>query len=226
MSFRSTELRRSGLAILVLSLITARVVLAQAAAPATPPPPIAFADPDAITTTFVNAPNLSGSGGGGDNNQWLKVEIHYGTVAGLKVNYLDSVQLKIWIEARDLLAPNTNAPGQGVSLALTGSVTYINIPVGRDIYGVFYVHPSTLGRYSTERGYTDFDRKFNIHVEAYMGGILMIAADKQKDPDGPTWYQKLRATPGLVYRQDQCAFLVVDTDRYPAIKLPADSSSP
>ena len=45
-------------------------------------------------------------------------------------------------------------------MALTGSVTYINVAAGRDLYGVFYVHPSTLGRYSSDRGYEEYDRKF------------------------------------------------------------------
>jgi cytolysin (calcineurin-like family phosphatase) len=96
--------------------------------------------------------------------------------------------------------------------------------VGKNFYGVFYVHPSTLARYSSGRGYADFDQKFNIHIEAYVGGVLMDAIDKKKDPMGTDWYKSLRAIPSLVYRQDQCPFIMTDPDRYPAIKLPAEES--
>ncbi len=91
-------------------------------------------------------------------------------------------------------------------------------PQARISTGVFYVHPSTLGRYCS-RSYEDFDRKFNIHLEAYVGGGLVDAIDKNKEKD-PLWYKPLRPLPGFVYRQDQCAFLVAEPDRYPAIKLP------
>ena len=110
-------------------------------------------------------------------------------------------------------------PGKGVAVALTGSVTYVNVPAGKDLYGVFYVHPNTLGRYSGDRGYEDFDRKYNIHIEANVGGVLMDAIDKKKDPSGPTWFQPLIPIANLVYRQDQTPFIIADPDRYPAIKL-------
>jgi hypothetical protein len=186
--------------------------------------PIAFANEEAITTSFVPAPVVGGGSEGGgarDISLWLKVEFHYGTTAALTTNYLDEVQFKVWIEGLDALAPNPSQPGgKGVAVALTGSVTYVNVPAGKDIYGVFYVHPSTLGRYSSDRGYEDFDRKFDIHLEAYAGGALMDKIDKKKEQD-PNWYQSLKVVPNLVYRQDQCPFIVVDPDRCPAIKLPA-----
>ena len=134
-------------------------------------------------------------------------------------NFQDEVQFKIWIEGLDPLAPNPAQPnGKGVAIALTGEVTYVNIPAGKDCYGVFYVHPSTLARYSGDRGYEDYDRKFNVHVEAYVAGAKMDYIDKRKEQD-PNWYQQLKAVPNLVYRQDQCPFLLDSPDRYPAIKL-------
>jgi hypothetical protein len=147
------------------------------------------------------------------------VEFHYGTTAALLTPYLDSVEFKIWIEGLDPLALNTTqASGKGVAIALTGTVTYVNVPAGKDVYGVFYVHPSTLARYSSDRGYEDYDRKFDVHLEAYVGGTLMDKIDKNKETD-PNWFQALKPITGLVYRQNQCPFMVSDPDRYPAIKL-------
>ena len=182
--------------------------------------PIAFSNTDGITTTFVTAPNLAGTGGSASgDNQWLKVEFRYGTTPVLKANYVDAVEFKVWIEGLDLLDPNAPVKGKGVAVALTGSVTYVNIPMGKDIYGVVYVHPSTLGRYC-ERSYTDFERKFNIHIEALIGGAEMDHFDKNREKD-PNWFQPLKPITGLVYLQNQTPFIIADPDRYPGIKLPA-----
>jgi hypothetical protein len=193
--------------------------------------PIAFVNRDAITVTFVTAPNLPGSSSdssatatSSDVQQWMQVEFHYGSTAAMTSRYLDAVTFKIWIEGLDADAPNPGQPGgKGVAVGLTGSVTYINVPVGKDLYGVFYVHPNTLGRYSSGRGTEDWDRKFNIHLEASVDGKIVDNVDRKTDPAGLTWFQALRATPGLVYREDQCAFIVSNPSRYPAIKLPPDS---
>jgi hypothetical protein len=184
--------------------------------------PVAFVSQDAITTSFVPAPSVGTTTGSppGEPGQWLKVEFHYGTTPLVTTKYLDEVQFKVWIEGLDADALNPSQPsGKGVAVGLTGQVTYVNITPGKDIYGVFYVHPSTLGRYSSDRGYEDFDRKFDVHVEAYVGGQLMDKIDKNKETD-PNWFQALKPIPGLVYTQNQSPFLLTDVDRYPAIKLP------
>lgn len=184
--------------------------------------PIAFVNREAITTTFVSAPFLGTNGNQSASRgaNWLQVEFHYGTTAALTTPFLDEVEFKVWIEGLDLQATDAPVKGQGVAVGLTGSVTYVNVPAGKDIYGVFYVHPNTLARYSSTRGYEDFDQKFNIHIEAYIGGAKMDYFDKKKEND-PNWFQQLRVVPNLVYRQDQCPFLIYSPDRYPAIKLPA-----
>jgi len=198
--------------------------------------PIAFANEEAITTTFVEAPTVdsgdataSNAGSSAEPAKWLKVEFHYGTTPLVTDDYpyVDEIQFKVWIEGIDRFAKNPNTPtGKGVAIALTGSVTYINVPSGKDIYGVFFVPPSVLARYSSDKGYTDFDRKFNVHVEALIGGNEMDHFDKNKDPAGPDWYteKSLKPITGLVYRQDQCPFMMSDPDRYPIIKPPAPAA--
>jgi hypothetical protein len=46
-------------------------------------------------------------------------------------------------------------------------------------------------------------------------------ADLKKDPQGLDWYKALKVTPNLVYRQDQCCFIVSDPGYYPELKHPA-----
>jgi hypothetical protein len=226
MSFRATTLWRLFLVVFLVATGAERAAFAQVANA-----PINFASRDAMTVSFVAPPTLSsgdsssGGSAAGDTAQWLKVEFHYNTTAIVTTKYLDTVQFKIWIEGLDSEAINkSQASGKGVAVALTGTVTYVNVPVGKDLYGVFYVHPNTLARYSGERGAEDFDRKFNMHLEASVGGAVVDNIDRRPDPAGLTWFQALRATPGMVYRQDQSPFALSDVSRYPAIKLPPDAS--
>jgi hypothetical protein len=104
-----------------------------------------------------------------------------------------------------------------VAVTLTGEETYLNIPMARDCYGVFYVHPGTLVRYGGDRGQDNFDRKYNIHIEAYVNGALMDRIDRWPE-DNPDWWKPLRATPSLVLRSDQSPFIITDTSKYPMLK--------
>jgi hypothetical protein len=216
MSFSATALRQS-----IFLLVT----LGLAAAPLraqVPNSPIVFAQ-SAITTSFVQAPQMgSSSGGGGSDSdtQWLKVEFHY-SVAPAAGKFVDAVEFRIWIEGRDLYAPEATTK-DGIPVGLTGSVTYVNLAETKDAYGVFYVPPATLNRFSV-RGPSDFDRTFDTHVEAYVGGTKVDYFDKNKEQDA-NWYQQLKPLSGFVYRQDQTPFIVTDPVRYPPIKLPSASA--
>ena len=214
MSFRVTALWRS---------IGIAVVLGLASGPLAaqvPNSPIVFA-PAAITTTFVTPTNV-GESSGGDSlaAQWLRVEFHYGVTPLAPLKFVDSVEFRIWIEGRDLYAPPPSTP-VGIAVGLTGTVTYVNVAATSDAYGVFYVPPATVARYSTDRGSSDFDHTFDIHVEAYVGGVKVDYFDKYKDREtDPNWYQQLTPLTGFVYRQDQSPFILTDANRYPPIKQP------
>jgi hypothetical protein len=217
MSFRATGFKRNGSIFLAVGLAIAGTASAQVK-----DSPIIFANEGGVAATLVNAPVATDTEGGTppEVGQWLKVEWHY-SVVPQKIPFLDAVTFKVWVEGRDLYA--ANAPGnQGVAVALTGSVDYVNLAKSRDDYGVVYLHPSTLARYSTSEGVSDFDRKFNVHVEADVGGKPVDNIDKFKDPSGQLdWFTKLVPISGLVYRQNQSPFIGVNVSRYPAIKLPA-----
>jgi len=194
-------------------------------AQSTPLRVIQFLDRGGMEVSLVNAPNIGGTSGGGGGNgggQWLKIELHYSVNPAGTVPYVDAVEFKVVVEGRDMYA--ADAPGKdGVAVGMTGTVTYINLPKGRDAYGVFYVHPSTLARYCTKEGVSDFDRRFNVHVDALVGGTVVDYFDKKKDAAGLDWYKSLRPIAGLVYRMDQSPFALADVDRYPAMKLPTTS---
>lgn len=213
MRFHLTTLKRS-----LLGIILAGCSLSHSWGQAANSP-IVFQGPGAITATLVEAPNagrIEGSGNS-DNAQWLKVEFHYSVAPTTGVPFVDSAEFRIWIEGRDLYDPKATT-AQGTAVALTGKVTYVNLAAARDAYGVFFVSPSALARYSTKDGTSDFTEKFNIHVEAYVGGAKVDYFDKIKEQDAD-WFSKLQAVPDMVFRQDQCVFIVNDAARYPQIKL-------
>jgi hypothetical protein len=214
MSFRVTALWRSVGVAVILAVATGPLA-AQA-----PNSPIVFA-PSGITTSMVQATNL-GQSSGGDNAdaQWLKVEFQYSVTPPTPFKFVDAVEFRIWIEGRDLYAPEATTK-QGLPVALTGTVTYVNLAPTHDGYGVFFVPPATLARYSTEHGASDFDGTFDIHVEAYIGGVKVDYFDKYKDREtDPNWYTQLKPLAGFVYRQDQSPFILTDVNRYPPIKQP------
>jgi hypothetical protein len=212
MSFRVTALWRS------LGLAVGLALGAGPLAAQVPNSPIVFAQ-SAITTSMVTPTSVgSGSGGGDSEGQWLKVEFHYGVIPATPLKFVDAVQFKIWIEGRDLYAPEATTK-EGIAVGLTDSITYINLPAARDAYGVFFIPPATLARYSTDRGPEDFERTFNVHVEAYVGGVKVDYFDKNKETDA-NWYQQLKPLAGFVCRQDQSPFVLTDINRYPPIKQP------
>ena len=185
---------------------------------------IQFFNEESVTSTFVSAPAVGSTSGGSstEGTNWLKVEWHYGVNPPdpKKNPWIDSVQFKVWVEARDLYS-STVPPGSqdGVAMCLTGAVTYLNLTTARDAYGVVYVHPSTLARYCGSGSTEDFDRKFNVRVEAYVGGKLVDYQSKNPhDKSGPDWNKGLASVPNLVLRQDQTPFLMADTIRYPMLK--------
>ena len=186
-----------------------------------PDSPIAFQGPGAITETLVDPPvvgRIENPGGRDNNTQWLKVEFHFSVKPkDGGAPFVDAVEFRVWVEGRDLYDP-TAKTAEGSAVALTGTVTYVNLAASRDAYGCFYVPPSAMARYGSKNGPSDFTDKFNVHVEAYVGGTKVDYFDKNKEQD-PAWFSALHAVAGEVCRQDQCVFMVSDPSRYPQIKL-------
>jgi hypothetical protein len=186
---------------------------------------IQFFNQESVTVTLLPAPVVGSTSGGSstEGTNWLKVEWHYGVNPPdpKKNPWIDSVQFKVYVEARDLYNAGVPAGSQnGVAVLLTGAVTYLNLTTARDAYGVVYIHPSTLVRYCGSGSPEDFDRKFNVKVEAYVGGKLVDYQSKNtNDKGGPDWNKAITiAVPNFVLRQDQTPFLMADTIRYPMLK--------
>lgn len=187
--------------------------------------PIKFADLGAITVTLVEPPSLGQSNTPrGEAGLWLKVDYMFAVKPTGAKPFLDAVTFNITIEGRDLYATDATS-AEGVPVGLTGTETYVNVAAGREIHGVFYLHPSTMVRYSTKSGPRDFTSRFNIHLDAMVDGKLADYYNLKNEKD-LNWYKEastdnpagLRLVSGLVYRQDQCCFIVNDPSFYPQLK--------
>jgi len=238
MSFRAMGLKRS---LGVIGMVTVAGVVTVTAQMAKPPVAamaaarlgqdyapaqqqrvIEFFNQGSVTTMLVAPPALGSTGGGSTagGTDWLKVEWHYSVNPAdpKKLPWIDEVQFKVYVEGRDLYA--ANAPGQeGVAVCLTGEVTYVNLAQSRDAYGCVFLHPSTLARYAGTRGPEDFERKYNVRVEAYVGGKMVDYQSKNpNDKGGPDWNKGLPSVTNMLMQQDKTPFIAADTNRYPMIK--------
>lgn len=211
MSFRATALKQLHTALFWMGLASVPAMAQVANSP------IVFADRDAVTATWVQATSVvNGGATSRTDTRWLKVELHYSVNPPNGMSFQDEAEFKVWIEGRDLFDP-AGKPGEGIAVGLTGSIKYVNLPAGKDVYAVFYVPPATIARFSAGGGTSDFDRKFNIHAEADVAGKPVDAIDKNKEQD-LTWYTKLKQVAGMVYLQNSSPFLLADPDKYPPVK--------
>jgi hypothetical protein len=127
---------------------------------------------------------------------WLEVEVEFET----KVPDIDELTFNYTI-----LVENT---------LLTGSVTHVNIPAGRDHYSVMYVAPRSLEKLTGGRPMTSASVK-NVWVTVTrQGQTLDSAASPQK-----VAIPNLPQTPGLVLNKVETPFAPLFFDRYEAIKV-------
>lgn len=185
---------------------------------------ISFDKTEKIKPKFVDTPVYGAGGvkgnGAQSDKKWMEVEFKYTCkppelqdLNSKRGVYLDEAQFKIYIEGIIPDEPNGN---EGDAILLVGQATYVNIPAGKDNYGVFYVHPNTVDRYG---GQSNFDRSgMNIRVEAYVNGQLVdVIQKKEEEDDG--WIYKLRRINHQVYSKGESPFSLMDIGRYPAEKM-------
>jgi hypothetical protein len=137
----------------------------------------------------------------GKAEQWLEVEVNFES----RVDWTDELTVKYYI----LLADQ----------CLTGEVTHIDIPAGRDLYSVMYVPPRTIARITNGRQLTGLDIK-DVGVQLVSKGQV-IATKSFKTQGATQWWQNLQQVTGKVLNKNQTPFAPLIWDRYEQIKIPA-----
>jgi hypothetical protein len=135
------------------------------------------------------------------SQQWLEVEVDFSS----RVPWTDELTVNYFI----LIA------GQ----CLTGSVTHIDIPAGRDLYSVMYVSPRTLARILNNAPLTGADVQ-DVGVQLVSKGQVLVTKS-YKARGAQQWWENLPQIAGKVLNKDQTPFGPLIWDRYEQIKTPS-----
>jgi hypothetical protein len=137
----------------------------------------------------------------GRAEQWLEVEVNFES----RVPWTDELTFRYYI----LLADQ----------CLTGEVTHVDIPAGRDLYSVMYVPPRTIAKILNGQPMTGQDIQ-DVGVQIVSKGQV-IATKSFKTQGDAQWWQNLQQITGKVLNKDQTPFAPLIWDRYEQIKTPS-----
>src|SRR5216110_1067045 len=154
-----------------------------------------------ITKNLISTPEFNYGGGGqyriNQRDRWLEVEVEFVAAP----DWTDELTFKYYILFNGSL--------------LTGEVTHVNIPAGRENRSVMYVPPRVLARFANNRPITE-NLCQNIAVQIVQQGTLKDQASLAKAP--PQWYSAMPQVSGLLLTKDQTPFAPLYWDRYEQIK--------
>jgi hypothetical protein len=153
-----------------------------------------------ITKNLIPTPQFAYSGAQHQTNQrdrWLEVEVEFTATPDLT----NELTLKYYILFNGTL--------------LTGEVTHINVPAGRENRSVMYIPPRVLARFANNRPITE-NLCQNVAVQIMQGGAVKAEANLNRGQ--PQWYEALPQVSGLVLNKDQTPFAALYWDRYEQIK--------
>ena len=154
-----------------------------------------------ITPDLIPTPQFTFGGGAqrqtNQRDRWLEVEVEFKATPELT----DELTFKYYILFNGTL--------------LTGEVTHVNIPAGRENRSVIYVTPRVLARFANKRAITE-NLCQNVAVQIVQGGV--VKAEAYLNRAQPQWFEALPQVSGLVLNKDQTPFAPLYWDRYEQIK--------
>jgi hypothetical protein len=154
-----------------------------------------------ISSNFISSPQFTYSGAeqfqADQRERWLEVEVTFACAP----EFTDELTLKYFILVNGKL--------------LTGEVTHMNIPAGRENRSVMYVTPKTLQRLMLNRTVTN-NALQNAAVQLMQQGALKDEISAQRAV--PQWYATLPQVGGLVLNKNETPFAPLYWDRYCQIK--------
>jgi len=132
--------------------------------------------------------------------QWLEVEVNFES----NVDWTDELTVRYYI----LLA----------GTCLTGEVTHIDIPKGRDLYSVVYISPKTIARLLNNHPMTSADIQ-DVGVQLVSKGQVLTTKSYKTQGD-TQWWQNQQQVTGKVLNKNETPFAPLLWDRYEQIKAP------
>ena len=154
-----------------------------------------------ITRNLIPTPQFAYTGAAqnqpNQRDRWLEVEVEFRATPELT----SELTFKYYILFNGTL--------------LTGEVTHVNIPSGRENRSVMYIPPRALARFANNRPITENSCQ-NIAVQIVQGGA--VKAETSLNRAQPQSFDALPQVSGLVLNKDQTPFAPLYWDRYEQIK--------
>src|SRR2546426_4069721 len=154
-----------------------------------------------ITKNLISTPDFNYGGGGqyriNQRDRWLAVEVEFVAAP----DWTDELTFKYYILFNGSL--------------LTGEVTHVNIPAGRENRSVMYVPPRVLARFANNRPITENSCQ-NVAVQIVQQGT--VKAEASLNRAAPQWFATLPQISGFVLNKDQTPFAPIYWDRYQQIR--------
>src|SRR2546430_6408357 len=127
-----------------------------------------------ITKTLISTPEFSYGGGGqyriNQRDRWLEVEVEFVAAP----DWTDELTFKYYILFNGSL--------------LTGEVTHVNIPAGRENRSVMYAPPRVLARFANNRPITE-NLCQNVALQIVQQGT--VQAETSLNRAAPQWFATL-----------------------------------
>jgi hypothetical protein len=154
-----------------------------------------------ITKNLISTPQFTYTGAeqyqANLNDRWLEVEVQFVAAP----DFTDELTFKYFILLNGKL--------------LTGEVTHVNIPAGRENRSVMYVSPRALARL-IGKGVLTPNSVQNIAVQIVQKGAMKDELSFTRAPG--QWYAGLPAISGVVLNKNETPFAALYWDRYEQIK--------
>jgi len=155
-----------------------------------------------ITKNLISTPDFSYGGGGryriNQGDRWLEVEVEFSAAP----DWTDELTFKYYILFNGNL--------------LTGEVTHVNIPAGRENRSVMYVSPRALTRFGNNRPIVANSFQ-NIAVQIVQGGAVKGELSLARAP--AQWFAAMPQISGFVLNKNETPFAPLYWDRYEQIKV-------
>ncbi len=155
-----------------------------------------------ITKNLISTPDFSYGGGGqyriNQRDRWLEVEVEFIAAP----DWTDELTFKYYILFNGNL--------------LTGEVTHVNIPAGRENRSVMYVSPRALTRFGNNRPIVANSFQ-NIAVQIVQGGAVKDELSLARAP--AQWFAAMPQISGFVLNKNETPFAPLYWDRYEQIKV-------
>jgi hypothetical protein len=157
-----------------------------------------------ITKNLITAPQFSYTGAeqfpANQRDLWLEVEAAFSATP----EFTDELTFKFFILINGKL--------------LTGEVTHVDIPAGRENRSVMYVSPRTLARFNNNRPIT-LNSIQNIAIQIVQGSAVKSELSLTRAP--AQWYTTMPQVTGFVLNKNETPFAPLYWGRYEQIKAPA-----